>query len=489
MSVESRLAKIVGKNRVSGDPGELDAFSLDHSYVGKKAPALIVRPENPDEVQDIVKLANEMDLSLVPVSSGAPRFRGDSVPSVDGAVIVDLSQMNKIMWINRRNRVALVEPGVTFGELQAELDKHGLRAMFPLAPKSSKSVIGAYMEREPFTVPRYAWDLGDPVAGAEFVLGDGNTMRTGGAAGPAATLEAQRATGGAQKLPMSPISMDFRRIAQGSSGSFGVCNWISLRCELLPEHEQVFFGEADSPAPLMEAARRFLNLRLADDLYVVNRLTFASLLKTEADKIEALKEKLPPYVLVASVAGFGDLAKDQFNYKAADLKDEAKKLELPLSSRIGGVTGAAYLSQVVRKCSAEPYWKLRAQGDCRELFFLAPPNKAAGYVEQALALAQKGGFNPDDVGVYLQMAVHGAVCHCGLDYFVSPEKAEALKPLFMETSKALFENGAYFSRPYGPWSGLVYPRYETFVKYANKLKAVFDPKGVMNPGKLCFKEN
>ena len=489
MTFKNRLARIVGKDQVSDDPADLQAFSSDHSYTTKTTPSLIVRPRSPREIQDVVKLANEMDLSLVPVSSGAPRFRGDSVPSVDGAVIVDLSHMKKIMWINRRNRVALVEPGVTFRELQAELDKQGLRAMFPLAPKSNKSVIGAYMEREPFTVPKYAWDLGDPVAGAEFVLGDGNTMRTGGAAGPGETLEDQRKTGGAQKLPMSPIGMDLRRIAQGSSGNFGICTWISLRCELLPEHERIFFASADSPAPLMEAAKRFLTMRLVDELYVVNSLNFACLLKTDPEKIHALRERLPPWILVAGVAGCGDLAKDQFNYKAADLKDEAKKMDLSLSSKIGGVTGSAYLSGVVRKCSDETYWKLRPQGDCREIFFLTPPHKAAGLVEKALDLAQKGGLEADRVGVYLQMAIQGAVCHCELDYFASQDEIKNIEPLFLQTSQTLFESGAYFSRPYGPWADMVYPRYATFAKYAKSLKAIFDPKGVMNPGKLCFKEN
>ncbi|MBI9074208.1 MAG: FAD-binding oxidoreductase [Desulfatibacillum sp.] len=489
MTAKSRLAQIIGDSQVSDDPADLEGFSTDHSYAGKTTPALIVRPGNPQEIQNVVKLANEMDLNLVPVSSGAPRFRGDSVPSVDGAVIVDLSHMKKIMWINRRNRVALVEPGVTFGELQTELNKHGLRAMFPLAPKSNKSVIGAYMEREPFTVPKYAWDLGDPVAGAEFVLGDGNTMRTGGAAGPAETLEDQRKTGGAQKLPMSPIGMDFRRIAQGSSGNFGICCWISLRCELLPEQEQVFFAGADSPAPLMEAARRFLTLRLMDELYVVNSLNFACLLKTSPEKIHALQEKLPPWILVGGVAGCGDLAKDQFDYKVADLKDEANRFGLSMTPRIGGVSGSAYLSQVVRKCAEGAYWKLRLKGDCREIFFLTPPHKAAGYVEQALDMAGKAGFKEDRIGVYLQMAIQGAVCHCGLDYYVAPDETDSFQPLFMQTSQALFENGAYFSRPYGPWADMVYPRYETFAKYARNLKAIFDPKGVMNPGKLCFKEN
>jgi FAD/FMN-containing dehydrogenase len=48
-------------------------------------------------VQKLVKLANETMTPLVPVSSGPPHFRGDTVPGIGGAVIVDLSGMKKII--------------------------------------------------------------------------------------------------------------------------------------------------------------------------------------------------------------------------------------------------------------------------------------------------------------------------------------------------------------------------------------------------------
>jgi hypothetical protein len=49
--------------------------------------------------------------------------------------------MNRIIRINKANRVAIVEPGVTYSQLQAELAKEGLSAYLPLAPKATKSVL------------------------------------------------------------------------------------------------------------------------------------------------------------------------------------------------------------------------------------------------------------------------------------------------------------------------------------------------------------
>ncbi len=488
MTSKDDLIRIMGKAFVRDEPKTLEAFSQDHSYVPPRIPALVVQPRTVEQIRDLIVLAQRKSIKLVPVSSGPPRFRGDSIPSVDQAVVVDLSKMKKITWVNRRNRVALVEAGVTFGELEAALEEQGLRTMFPLYPRENKSVVGACMEREPFTIPKYAWDLGDPVASAEITLGDGKTMRTGGAAGPGETLEDQRSKGGAQKLPLSPIGMDVRRIAQGSQGSFGICSWISVRCELLPEHERVFFVGADSVDELIEPANSLLYLRLTDEQYLVNNLTFACLLEKEPNKIKRLKDKLPPWILVMSIGGYGELAEDQFKFKHGDVKAEARRLGISLSSRMGGIREADYRERILRKTSDKPYWKLRYKGDCREIFFLAPLSRAEEFVNKAMDLADTAGFAPENIGAYLQMVIQGNACHLQFDYHITPEDAAAFESLYMDMSRAFFEMGGYFSRPYGGWSDIVYPNYETFAKYARGLKRIFDPKLIMNPEKLCFKE-
>jgi len=222
MVMVAEFKSIVGDGSVMNQTEILEGYAKDHSFVPPAKPSLVVQPGSSEEIQRLVSLARQRRYRLVPVSSGAPRFRGDTVPSVDGAVMVDLSRMNKILWVNRRNRVAVIEPGVTFGELQKPLEAEGLRGMMPLLPRNNKSVIGAFLEREPFTVPKYAWDLGDPVASSEMVFGDGYRMRSGGGAGPAPSLEEQRKVGGAHKLPLSPFTMD-------QEGSFKVPRgvWLS----------------------------------------------------------------------------------------------------------------------------------------------------------------------------------------------------------------------------------------------------------------------
>ncbi len=121
MEPKAVFQEIVGKAGVDDRPETLAGFSKDHSFAPVMAPALVVRPGSMEDLAAVVLKAKENDIKLVPVSSGPPHFRGDTVPSVPGAVVVDMTGLKRIEWIDRRNRVAVVEPGVTFGDLELEL--------------------------------------------------------------------------------------------------------------------------------------------------------------------------------------------------------------------------------------------------------------------------------------------------------------------------------------------------------------------------------
>jgi FAD/FMN-containing dehydrogenase len=102
------LARIVGPERVVTDENALIGYSLDSSFVKGERPECIVKPRGLDEVQQLVKLANDKGFCLVPCSSRGPRSRGDTVPAVPGAVIVDLSEMKAIRRVDQRNKVAMI---------------------------------------------------------------------------------------------------------------------------------------------------------------------------------------------------------------------------------------------------------------------------------------------------------------------------------------------------------------------------------------------
>jgi hypothetical protein len=79
-SKKEKLIGIVGEKNIFDAPETLEAYSRDQSFVRPMNPWLVVWPKNVDEVQAIVKWANETNTPLVPVSSDPPHFHGDTAP-------------------------------------------------------------------------------------------------------------------------------------------------------------------------------------------------------------------------------------------------------------------------------------------------------------------------------------------------------------------------------------------------------------------------
>src|SRR4030043_802698 len=327
MIEEKKLVEIVGANHVSHGQGILGEYSRDLSFVPTVRPRYVVKPGNAKQVQEIVEWANETLTPLVPISSGPPHFRGDTIPSVGGAVIVDLSRMKKILRVDPINRLAMVEPGVTFAELQPELAKADLCAYPPLCPRSSKSVIGSMLEREPITMPAHHWDCTDPMLCAEIVFGTGDKLRGGEAAGPD-TIQEQWKMGKAQKAPMGLGQFNEHRLISGAQGTIGIVTWSTLKCRRLPKLSRTLLTAHDNLGPLIDISYKCTRIRLGDHLFLLNGLNLACLLTETSGRIEELRAILPPWVLIVSFEGYGELPEDKVRYQEADFMDMAQSCQI-----------------------------------------------------------------------------------------------------------------------------------------------------------------
>ena len=100
MFVKDEMLNLVDPNRVNDKDTLLEKYSSDLSFMNKVKPSLIIDVKNTEDIQRIVKMANETKTPLIPISSGPPHFRGDTVPSVAEAVVVNLSGMKKIIRVD-----------------------------------------------------------------------------------------------------------------------------------------------------------------------------------------------------------------------------------------------------------------------------------------------------------------------------------------------------------------------------------------------------
>jgi FAD/FMN-containing dehydrogenase len=485
---EKKLAKIVGAGNVSHDQATLEEYSYDMSFVNTLRPVCVVKPTNADEIQKIVNLANETLTPLVPVSSGPPHFRGDTVPGTGGAVIVDLTKMKKVIRVDRAHRVAMVEPGVTFGELIPAVEKEGLRLNMPLLPRKSKTVVGSMLEREPVVMPKYQWDISDPLACVEVVFGSGEMFRTGQAAGPG-TIEEQWAAGGAQKTPYGPGPAQWNRLIQGAQGTMGIVTWASLRCELLPKLEEPFVVGSSDLNELFELVHWLIRLRLVNECLVLNDTNLAAIMakKWPGDYAD-LKDSLPPWVLFFNVAGYDYFPEDRVSSQIKGISDITNRIGVEAVRAVGRVSAAEML-KMVRRPSDEPYWKLRYKGACHDIFFITTYDKLEGQISVMYELANEFGYPASDMGIYLQPIVQGANCHCEFNLFYDPQNPGELnrvEELSAEAVNVLMATGAFFSRPYDKSARMIVNRDAAYVEALTRVKEILDPNRVMNPGKLCF---
>jgi FAD/FMN-containing dehydrogenase len=473
MGIYEELRGLREGMEVTGERERLREYILDFAKV-KVFPHCAVFPENADDVIKIVKWANEKGVPLIPVSSGPPRIRGDSTPEI-GGVIVDLRKMRKILRIDRRNRVCVVEAGVTFEELLPSLKKEGLRLNMPVSPRKNKSVLACFLEREPVMMPRYHWDASDPLLCLEVIFGTGDLFRTGEASGPFG-LEEQWKIGGAQKFPLGPHQVDYFRIVQGAQGTMGIVTWASIKCEILPEIREFFFVSSDElKEKVLNFIYRLLRLDLVDELFILNDKNAETLYSDGISK----GMRIPRWLVCLGIGSAGRFKEERMDYKISDLMDLAQSFGVKLSRSAGDIKGMEFCEKIYSP--SEPYWKFR-KGSFRDIFFITTLNRTPFFIKEFLNFLSECGYK-GELGVYIQPLVQGTSCH--LEFTLYSQRDD-LDDIFERGSRFLFEKGAFFSRPYGIWSKLVYSRDSIFTESLKKVKRIFDPRGIMNPGKLCF---
>jgi FAD/FMN-containing dehydrogenase len=480
------LAGLVGRDNVAADPASLEEYACDESFVPRLTPWVVVRPGSAEEVQRVVAWANETATPLVPVSSGGPHFHGDTVPSVPGAVMLDLRRLDRILRIDRRNRMVVIEPGVTYPQLQEALAGHGMRVTPPLLPRAHKSVVASLLERQPTLIPRYNFHLPEPLRSCGVVWGNGETMFTGEAGAGPESLEAQWQAGGVQADPKGPAQTDFFRLLTGAQGTMGVVTWAAVKCEIVPAAHEYLFASVDELDELVDFTYRLDRIRLGDEVLIVNDAYLARLLASR-DGARVDPDELPTWTLILGLGGREHYATERVAVQRKDAEALAGEFGLTLQASIPGAP-TAHIAASLAGCCETP-WKLAAEGACADVFFVTTLEEAPAFTEIAHIVADGHGYAAEDVGVYIQPQHQGVTHHVefSLSYDASvAATAQDMKDLVDDLAANLMAAGAYFSRPYGTWAQPVYNRDAAARDALRKVKAIFDPAGIMNPGKLCF---
>ena len=215
-ALHRNIARIVGKQHCFRNAADMDCYGYDAS-AWQHRPDVVAFPGTAREVAALITLAHTHGLPVTPRGSGTGTT-GGCLPAM-GGLVVATRRLNRILDIDARNLVAHVEPGVLTGTLQAACAAQGL--YYPPDPASAAyATIGGNLAEcagGPGAV-KYGVTR-DYVLGLEAVIGTGECIRTG------------------VQTVKGVVGYDLTRLLVGSEGTLGIITRATLR--LVPKPEAV----------------------------------------------------------------------------------------------------------------------------------------------------------------------------------------------------------------------------------------------------------
>ncbi|HTR01473.1 MAG TPA: FAD-binding oxidoreductase [Candidatus Acidoferrum sp.] len=179
----AEFRQLIGDEWVYTEDADLDLYRDAYSPLWDEAEEKIasaaLAPNSAEQVQAIMKVANQYKIPIYPVSTGRNLGYGGSAPVLSGSVVLDLKRMNRILDISEENAYALVEPGVSYFDLYRHIQEKKLKLWIDCPDPGWGSVIGNALDHGcGYTTNPYR-DHFEAHCGMEVVLANGEVVRTG----------------------------------------------------------------------------------------------------------------------------------------------------------------------------------------------------------------------------------------------------------------------------------------------------------------------
>jgi glycolate oxidase len=453
-SFANELEQVVGADHVRRDDASLAAYGVDALKIGHPADLVII-PGSTREIAAVARLCHEMRVPLV-VRGAGTGYTGGAVPT-SGGVVLSVERLNRILEIDEDNLLAVVQPAVITGELQAAVESRGL--FYPPDPQSLKeSSIGGNVA-ECAGGPR-AFKYGVTkryVLALEAVLPTGEIVRTG------------------SKAVKNVVGYDLTQLLVGSEGTLAIITEITLR--LVPKPPAVAtlracFGDVTSA---VRAVTELLRRRVVP---VTLELMDADSLQAVVDYVgERLAPEGTGALLLLEVDGFPEA-----------VEAEAQRLEDACRA-----AGAIEVLRAANDAERSALWRVRRETSyaLRTIAGLKLNNDVVvprGRVPELIALVERLRRAHR---LRIPCFGHAGDGNIHVNIMVSPEDADEVARARQAVSE-LFEgvvalegsisgeHGIGFAK--APYIGLELS--PDVIALSKRVKAAFDPHGILNPGKI-----
>lgn len=449
-----QLRAMLGAEHVLSDPDELWVYGHDATAMMRHLPAAVVSPGNVEEVAAVVRLANEEGLKLAPRGSGTGLSGG--ALACEGALVLSLLRLGRILEIDRANMVATVEPGVITAHLHQAVEAQGL--FYPPDPGSMKiCTVGGNVAENAGGLRGLKYGVTrDYVMGLEVVLPEGQVMWTG------------------SKCPKDVAGYDLKQLLVGSEGTLGIITRVLVKLLPRPRCKRTLlavFPSMETAAatvaaviaePIIPATLEFLDqitLRCVEDYAHIGLPTDAgAILLMESDGHPAVaEEEVARMAELARAAGATRVTLAGSDEEAAQLAS-ARRMAFPALARVRPTTVLEDVS--------------------------VPRSRLVEMVQAVNRIASSSGLMIGTFGHAGDGNLHPTILLDERD----PQEVRRMEGAFEEICRTALDLGGTLTGEHGV--GLLkrdfLERYmdPAAVEMMRRFRSSLDPRGVLNPGKL-----
>jgi alkyldihydroxyacetonephosphate synthase len=467
--IRSELEEVVGEHFISTRESDRLVYATDWFWVPQMwldrgeqptMPDFIVHPGSAAEISEIMQIANNFRIPVIPWGGGSGSQGG--ALSTYGGIILDMKRLSKIIEIDEKSLTVTAQAGINGTQLEWALNEKGLT--LPHYPASANcATLGGYLApRGTGTISTKYGKAEDMVLSMEVVLPDGHIMRT-------------------PRVPQHAAGPDFFRLFLGAEGTFGVITEATMQVDYVPETRLLRALLFDDLSKAVEAGRLMMTRRLNP---MVIRLYDPASTVSRVKKI--LGYELQGAYMVLGFDGDPDIAALQ-EQKALEICNELDANDL------GREPG-------------EKWWKHRYD-------FYYPPQSLKlpwmyGTTEtvttydkiEKLYWAEKqaveegfADWNVSFIGHFSHWFHWGVMLYCRFIIEEPPADAqEALRlhnRVWNTAMSAVLENGGMINEHHGvglKLSRYMRRQYASAWPFLQTIKKAVDPNGIMNPGKVGF---
>ena len=236
------LRRLLKPDQVLTEPEDLSVYAFDGTAILRQRPACVVLPENVEQVARILAVAHDAGIPVVTRGSGTG-LAGGSVPVAEGIVLC-LVRLNRIVEVDERNLTMVVEPGVVTQAIAEAAEAAGL--FYPPDPGSIKiSTIGDNVANNSGGLRGLKYGVTrDYVMALEVVVADGRILRTG------------------TKCVKDVAGFSLKDLFIGSEGCLGVITRITLKLIPKPAAKRTLLGMFDSMTAAAETVSAIIRQRI-----------------------------------------------------------------------------------------------------------------------------------------------------------------------------------------------------------------------------------